>query len=129
MRVDQDGCIVRTARKQHRCACAKRVLRYEATLHCQHGHATTVWRSIAAARAWLADPSGGPCHGLERPTNPRTELREVVNPEFRADCARYIAPGERYVEYVGEAAPYQSGTRYCARCAEAVWGVAVGGAL
>jgi hypothetical protein len=28
------------------------------------------------------------------------------------DCAQEIAPGERYVEYLGEAPAYQSGSRY-----------------
>lgn len=38
------------------------------------------------------------------------------------DCAQEIRPGDRYVEYVGEAAPYQSGTRYCQPCGVAEWG-------
>lgn len=36
-------------------------------------------------------------------------------PESHTDT---ILPGEVYVEYVGEAAAYQAGTRYCRGCAE-----------
>lgn len=37
------------------------------------------------------------------------------------DCAERINPGDRYVEYLGEAAAYGSGTRYCLPCGVATW--------
>lgn len=37
------------------------------------------------------------------------------------DCAQRIAPGDRHVEYLAEAEPYQSGTRYCLPCGRAFW--------
>lgn len=42
--------------------------------------------------------------------------------EYRAHaegCARKIAKGERYVEYVGEVAAFQSGSRHTVACADA----------
>ena len=37
------------------------------------------------------------------------------------ECNQTIRPGERYIEYLGEAAPYASGTRYCLPCGELTW--------
>jgi hypothetical protein len=34
-------------------------------------------------------------------------------------CRAEIRVGSRYVEWLGESAPYESGTRYCFRCARA----------
>lgn len=39
-------------------------------------------------------------------------------PARAEDCPGTIAPGDRYVEYLGEAAAYQSGSRHCRACAE-----------
>ena len=38
-------------------------------------------------------------------------------------CGVTINPGDRYLEYLGEAPAYQSGSRYCAICAVDVWGM------
>jgi hypothetical protein len=38
-------------------------------------------------------------------------------------CGAAIEPGERHLEYRGEAHAYESGSRYCAVCAENVWGL------
>lgn len=45
------------------------------------------------------------------------------NPEYRPDCpSPDISPGDTYFEYMGEVACYgESGDRYCAGCAVAVW--------
>ena len=42
------------------------------------------------------------------------------------DCAELIEPGDKYVEYFGEAAAYHSGTRYCLACGIATWARAPG---
>lgn len=42
-----------------------------------------------------------------------------------ATCDGTIFAREHYVEYVGEVAAYQSGSRYCLPCAERTWGVRV----
>lgn len=39
--------------------------------------------------------------------------------EHHVDCGLDIRPGMAYVEYIGEAAAYQSGTRYSLVCARA----------
>jgi hypothetical protein len=39
-------------------------------------------------------------------------------------CGALIEPGDRHLEYLGEAHAYESGSRYCAGCANTVWGVA-----
>jgi hypothetical protein len=44
-----------------------------------------------------------------------------TNPDYRPDCLHEIAPGDTYFEYTGETPAYQSGVRYCVRCAVAVW--------
>jgi hypothetical protein len=36
-------------------------------------------------------------------------------------CLGVIVPGDRYVEYLGEAEPYRSGRRYCRPCGVAAW--------
>lgn len=49
-------------------------------------------------------------------TNP-----DYVEPDKRPGCTPTIEPGDYHFEYLGEAMAYQSGTRYCAACAVAVW--------
>ncbi|MEQ7008382.1 hypothetical protein ABN028_19595 [Actinopolymorpha sp. B17G11] len=52
------------------------------------------------------------------------EPEAVPNPNHRANvmqCTGDILPGDRYIEYLGEAAAYQSGTRYCLPCGIAAW--------
>ena len=43
------------------------------------------------------------------------------NPNYRSTCLGDIPKGTRYFEYLGEAAAYESGDRYCSSCALAVW--------
>jgi len=37
-------------------------------------------------------------------------------------CQGRIKPGDEYVEYLGDAGPFGSGTRYCIPCGFATWG-------
>jgi len=46
----------------------------------------------------------------------------VVNPNHRPNCLGEIPAGTAYLEYLGEAAAWQFGSRYCQRCGIAVWG-------
>lgn len=47
------------------------------------------------------------------------------NAPDRSDlCTGLITSGDAYIEYVGEVAPYQTGTRYCLACGVKVWRVA-----
>jgi len=39
----------------------------------------------------------------------------------RPGCTGAIAPGERYMEYLGEAPVYGSGERFCWPCGQRVW--------
>ncbi len=43
------------------------------------------------------------------------------NGNYRPDCLGTIQPGDRYVEYMANAAGYESGDRYCWKCGTAVW--------
>jgi hypothetical protein len=42
------------------------------------------------------------------------------------ECVRVIAPGDRYVEYLGESPAYASGIRYTFPCAVMAWGFIAG---
>lgn len=46
--------------------------------------------------------------------------------EHTSDCTIVISPGERYVEFVGGTAAYQSGIRLSVPCAIADWGLIEG---
>ena len=76
----QDGLVIRTARKPHRCE-----------------------------------------HFELRPDEPRDRMGHAP----RTYCEIPIRPGDRYLEYLGEAAAFQSGVAYCAEHALAEWGVSV----
>lgn len=111
-----DGVVIpRTARKEWRCVAADEVKYY----------------TITAKRPGVTSERSA--HDLETARERVAEMKEhypaavvtvhpVLNPEYRADCLVHIMPGDRYGEYMGEAAAYQSGSRYCARCTTAVWG-------
>jgi hypothetical protein len=52
------------------------------------------------------------------------EVRPRLNrnyPSRSPGCRGDIQPGQRYVEYLGDAAAYESGHRYCLPCGTAVW--------
>jgi hypothetical protein len=62
------------------------------------------------------------CHG-EFITTPVRHGGPRRNPNYRPDCEGDIQAGSLYVEYLGEAGSYQSGSRYCQTCGIAVWGL------
>jgi hypothetical protein len=113
--------VVRTARRRWRCTCHAKVRQWQVVRHCEHGRSSRSVRDEQEA-AEIADGwAGQPCHGGKPPAQERVEIVAVPNPNHRPDCLGHIEPGERYYEYLGETSPYQSGSRYCARCAVAVW--------
>jgi hypothetical protein len=42
-------------------------------------------------------------------------------PCIHSECRGEINPSDRYIEYLGESAAYESGIRYCLPCGLAVW--------
>lgn len=61
-----------------------------------------------ARREWSCECE---CHG-----------RGGQRAEPHEGCTQTIPAGTQYVEYVGEAAAYQSGWRLCGTCAVITWG-------
>lgn len=117
-----ENCIQRTARKHYRCVCADEVLRWRVIGYYDGGKSYSS-RAFATEDEARNDPRyqvGAPASRLS--VYERIEVGPVVNPDYRTDCLIEINPGDRYVEYVGEAMFYESGSRYCQRCGEAVWG-------
>lgn len=47
------------------------------------------------------------------------------HPNHASACPRVIHPGEDYLEYLGDAPAYQSGTRHSLACAVAFYGVTI----
>lgn len=113
--------VVRTARKAWRCVCADPVRRFEVKRHCEHGWSAGSCRTEAEVEAWKLRIVNQPCHGGKLPQQARLEVTPIRNPNYRDDCLGDIAPGETYVEYLGEAEPYAHGSSYCPKCAVAVW--------
>lgn len=121
-------CIVRTARKPWRCIGADEFRSFDAVRVCDHGdwkatsssrHLTREAAETALAEARARAGAGRPCHGEHVALDAAFYVAANPNPEYRPDCLVDIAVGDTYVEYVGETpAFWQSGDRYCARCAQ-----------
>lgn len=118
----EENCIVRKARKEYRCIGAEEFRRFWAVRRCDHGswqgESRSSCASQAAAEAHLAKYADRPCHGGVYAVTERAVEAEP-NPEYRPTCLGDINPGDTYVEYLGDTPGFwQSGTRYCASCAE-----------
>ncbi len=88
----EDGLFVRIARRRHVCQ---------------------------GVMAWK------PARGLHALTQRERRGRRAMLVRYRGHveaCGYVIEPGDRYVEYIGEAPAYQSGIRYSVPCALAAWG-------
>ncbi len=129
-----DG-IARTARKRWRCCCADQSRGWDVTGRYNGGRAwTSTWvrldpedpaGSLALAEQKAEQMRGRPATSDGKPYE-TVELVPRANPEHRGGelaeaCRGWIEPGDRHFEYLGDAAPYQSGTRYCEPCALTVW--------
>lgn len=112
---------IRTARKPWRCVAEKEFRRWHVRRTCEHGWSEVSAQTGGEARAKADALEGTRCHGLHVPVVEQIEVYPLPNPEFRPDCLGEIAVGDRYFEYMGESCAWESGTRYCARCAVAVW--------
>lgn len=121
----------RTARKSYRCRCADEIVDWKVTYLTTSGSGTRFGFASqedaqAKADALLGVPSNVNA-GTGEVTGRYTETHAVprINPNYAGradDCAGRIEPGDRYVEYLGESAPWQSGDRYCWPCGVKVWG-------
>jgi len=119
---DDSGLIIpRIARKPHRCRRADlyRPGWYILTCH-EPGRWGKSYRLDRAAAEKLADGKHS------RYPDAIITIGQDRNPDYSADClSPDIYPGTVYGEYVGEAAAFESGQPYCARCAAAVWPASV----
>lgn len=119
----RENAIPRTARKPWRCLCADEIRGYRA-----HGEFPGGSTTVPAATAALAEQQAARMR-REPALRDGTRYTTVTviprpNPDYRPDCTKDIQPGDRYIEYVGEAEPYASGSRYCWKCGIAVWATA-----
>lgn len=128
---------IRKARKPWRCMCADAVRSYAVTgryTHPEHADflgESTAWASTPQAATEMADrkSKNGPFAATSRLAYVRYDsvtIEPKANPNYRADCLGEIRPGDLHFEYKGESHEYESGHRYCASCALAVFGVDVG---
>ena len=87
-----------------------------------HWH-DTAWVCGRCGSEWDADHS--PQYAI-----PPVELADQVSAVYRTarkpwtchlDPQHEIAPGDVYVEYLGESSAYQSGSRYCLACGTETW--------
>lgn len=119
----REGAIWRIARKVYRCTAADEFLnRWQVRGEWPKGHTISYARTYeeAAATAQRMEDSG-PRAGE---TYESVVVEPVRNRNFVSrdpGCLGDIAPGDRYVEYLGEALAYQSGTRYCRVCGSLTW--------
>jgi hypothetical protein len=118
---NRDIGVVRVARKTYTCVCASPVRRIEVWRHCEHGSTSATFKTGEQVAEHIASRRGTTCHGGAAPRNERWEVVEVPNPNHRLDCLGSIHAATEYFEYMGDAEPYGSGSRYCATCAVAVW--------
>lgn len=120
-------CVMRTARKPWRCTCADDILGFRVRGTYDGGwtestdrNARTEAEAVANSRIKVgnhATVAGTPYHTVE--------ARPIVNPQASsrsADCRGDIAPGDQYIEYLGESMAWESGARYCLPCGLATWG-------
>lgn len=133
-----DSAIPRVARKPHRCVCADDVLSYRVrVIGARKDGTETGWSETSRPTEREAHEYGQSRIGTvtnvngytEEPTGwaVRYEVTPRTNPNAASrspECAGDIKPGDRYVEYLGEAAAYESGHRYCWPCGLQTWGSA-----
>lgn len=98
--------VVRQARKQWRCICADEF---------------KSWRVDARPYVSTVHTYRTRKEAIEAAERYSGRLEGVRNPNYRSDCLGDIMPGDTYVEYMGEASPYEHGTSYCMKCAVEAW--------
>jgi hypothetical protein len=117
----RDVAIARTARKPHTCVGDAEVRKYVITVDYPEplpGGITSAW-----AEAGTPEEAERRATDLLRGHRGATAIIEPGrNPNYRPDCLGSIAPGDLYVEYVGDAAMAETGRPYCLRCGLATWG-------
>ena len=125
--VEVGNGLVRTARRSWRCTCADSIRWFEVRGTYDRGTSTasTFRRTRREAEAVEQLMRERPPDLRTMKPYQRVEIIEHANPDYSPDCLRDIAVGARYFEYLGETAAYQSGSRYCAGCAERAWGIQI----
>ncbi len=117
----RDVAIARSARKPHTCVGAAEVRKYVITVEYPEPPAGGITSSSAEA--------GTPQEAERQAADRRHDhpgatvtIEPRRNPNYRPDCLGVIAPGDVYVEYVGDAGMAETGRPYCLRCGLAAWG-------
>lgn len=123
---------IRTARKPWRCVGADPVACYEVVIERGPRRLTSgTLVSSSTSRRRLPTLTEAEAYAAQRRQIPEAnvrsiDVRAVPNRDYRGDvCLGDIPPGTRYLEDRGEALDWESGTRYCAGCARAAFGVEV----
>jgi hypothetical protein len=111
-----DAVVVRTARKQWTCTCANEVRPGRWVKTTRPGSWTQSYRATESEAESHADSQ------RRRYPDADVETGQDANRGYRPDCLGEIPAGSAYLEYLGDAAAYESGSRYCQRCGIAVWG-------
>lgn len=114
------SCVVRTAAKPWHCICAKEIRSYGVRRDYKTHDGGDAWSETRATEEDFEDLLAR--YRADHPNDAIT-LVEHRNPEYRSDCLVEIAVGDEYIEYLGDSAMWESGSRYCARCGVAVWAI------
>lgn len=123
---------IRTARKAWRCVGADPTICHEVVIERGPRRLTSgSLVSSSTSRRRLATAAEAEAYAAQRravddPSVLSIDVRPVPNSDYRPDvCLVEIPVGTRYLEDRGEALDWESGTRYCAGCARAAYGVEV----
>jgi hypothetical protein len=117
----RDVAVPRTARIPHTCIGAAEIRGYVITA----AYAEPLPGNITSSSAHADSPGEADRKAAGfRTSHPGADVtvEPRPNPDYRPDCLGVIAPGDPYVDYIGEAALAGSGRPYCVRCATAAWG-------
>lgn len=123
-----EAAVLRIARKRWRCVCADELIGYRVRGTYGRSWSESYATTLAEAEAKREKMASGPAAihvdtGEPSAFYDSVEIIPRPNPNHREGCIETIEPGDRYVEYLGESAAWESGSRYCLPCGEAAWGV------
>jgi len=110
---------VRTAAKQHRCVCADDSFGWQVEHTRVNGNATGYFYFRDGNARERAEECADRVQTYPGYTG--HEINPIVNPRYRPECLCDINPGDRYFEFLEDTPEYQSGERFCARCARATF--------
>src|SRR5262249_52941710 len=117
----REVAIARRARKPHTCVGAAEVRKHVITVQ----YAEPLPGGITSTSAGAGTPEEAERRATDLLRGHPGAIAIIEprrNPNYRPDCLGAIAPGDLYVEYVGDAGMAETGRPYCLRCGLAAWG-------